>query len=128
MLKEPCIPTDSWIRKPDLIVKSKADNTSYVIDLTVCADNTQNINDPRQRKINYYNTPQISTWVLQQQRTDRVCYDAVVFNWRGAIAPLSLKLLQKIGIPKYKAEIMSVKVLEGSFLCWLAFKKSTFRT
>eukprot|EP00794_Sanderia_malayensis_P004463 gene4463-5056_t len=129
VLKVPSIPTEIGIRKPDLVIRSKDENTSYIIDVSICADNTTNINEPRQHKISYYNQPEISSWVMRAQNTDRVVYDAVIFNWRGAIAPLSHKLLtEKLHVPKKKIEIVSVKVLEGGFLCWLAFKKSTFRS
>ncbi len=64
---------------------------------------------------------------MKLQDTDKIVYDAVVVNWRAAIAPLTLKLLtEKLEIPKYKTEIMSVKVLEDGYLCWMAFKKRIF--
>ena len=128
ILKEPPIPTSAGVRKPDIIIINRENNTSIVLDITICADNTPDIDEVRQRKIVYYQQPEIINWIKTTQRTDNVEFDAVVLNWRGAIAPKTFQLLtNKLKMNKKDIELMSVKTLEGTYTCWLAFKKSTFK-
>jgi hypothetical protein len=54
---------------------------------------------------------------------------AVVFNWRGAIAPRSYTFLRdELGFSRAEVEVLSLKVLEGGFGVYVGTCRSTRRS
>ncbi len=50
-----CNKTPQGLQKPDLVVKAIEEDKSYIIDISVVVDNTEDVDILRQRKIDYYN-------------------------------------------------------------------------
>ena len=128
ILKKPPTPTSAGVRKPDIIINDRDNNTSIVLDTTICVYNTPDFDEVRKRKIAYYQQPELLHWIKTTQRIENIEFDAVVLNWRGAIAPKAFhKLKNKLRMSKTDIELLSIKTLEGPYTCWLTFTKSTFR-
>ncbi len=50
-----CTKIPQGLQKPDLVVKAIEEDKSYVIHISVVVDNTEDVDIPRQRKVDYYN-------------------------------------------------------------------------
>ena len=57
-----------------------------------------------------------------------VTFSAVALNWRGAIAPMSLKLMkEQLKLSQNTIELISLKTLLGGCYSYMKFCKSTYR-
>ena len=74
--------------KADLVVSR--DGVSYVIDVTVVAENT-NLDSEHQSKVSKYEVPCVTDFVQRLHGNSAVVYTAMAMNWRDAIAPLSFQ-------------------------------------
>ncbi len=125
VLTEPVIPTSAGIRKPDLILVKH--NIAHVVDVTVCADNAD-LNEVHRRKVNYYNKPEITTWVKRSTGVENVSYSAAAMNWRGIFSPMSHAYLKhQVGLSTPVLNLASLMCLERGFRIWTHFAQSTVR-
>ena len=123
--KEPAIPTAAGIRRPDFVVK--IDEFAYVVDVTVGPDNVD-LDVVHNRKVDYYKVDDIKEWVLRSMAVQTVTFSAVALNWRGAIAPMSLKLMkEQLKLSQNTIELISLKTLLGGYYSYMTFCKSTYR-
>jgi len=126
VLKERPIPTPGGIRKPDLIVY---DGTrAVVIDATIVADSAI-LSEAHRLKVEYYDNNAIRAGVasLTGVAASNIEFSSATFNWRGAMAKASSECLRSLRIGAYEQEILSIKVVEGSYLVYSTFQRSTWR-
>ncbi len=125
VLEEPVIPTSAGIRKPDLVLVK--DSAALIIDATICADNAD-LNAVHSRKVDYYNKPEIISWVRSSTGVETVKFSAAALNWRGIFSPMSYAHLKReLGLSTSVLNLVSVMCLERGYRIWRHFVQSTER-
>ena len=123
---EPAIPTNAGLRRPDMIVW-KDSATCYVIDVTVVADHAD-LDKAYQSKVERYNTQCVRDWASRVSGTASAAISVVVFNWRGALAVPSFRLMKyDLLFNKESIELLGIIVLEKGFKTWMHHQRSTYR-
>ena len=92
VIVEPAIPTNAGLHRPDMIVW-KDSTTCCVIDVTVVADHAD-LDKAYQSKVERYNTQCVWDWSCRVSGTASTAISAVMFNWRGALAIPSFRLMK----------------------------------
>ena len=126
VLLEPNIPTPAGVKKPDLVVSTG--QTAVVLDTTVIADvGVGCMSSAYDKKVEYYEKPQIACWVRNAVQATEVTTGAVVISWRGALSAKSATILTEWGLTKGDMKVIIVKVLEGGTVSAETFGRRTGR-
>ena len=124
IIVEPAIPTNAGLCHPDMIVW-KDSTTCYVIDVTMVADHAD-LDKAYQSKVERYNMQCVRNWACRMSRTASAAISAVVFNWRGALAVPSFRLMKYMLLNKGSIELLRIIVLERGFKTWMHHQRSTY--
>ena len=125
-IREPAIPTRAGLRKPDLIFHHR-DRETFVLDVTIVADHAA-LNDSHQRKVQYYDVPDIRCWIERNVGNKRVHFSSVTLSWRGLMAPASAETLSvSMALGRPILSLLSVVTCERGLWIYEHFHKSTFR-
>lgn len=105
-------------------------DTCWVIDASVVADNAD-LDEAHISKCAKYNTPAVRDWCQSnwpsQGEPGAVSFGALIFNWRGVMAPRSASMCHKLGISKSRMKVYAVGVVEWGWYIFRAFHKGTER-
>ena len=128
VVKEPRITTSLGLRIPDIICHK--DLKTYVIDIQVCSDsNSATLAGAHRLKVQKYNLPDIFTYV---KRWSGVGNDPIVssvtVNWRGIVAPATLKLLKDLRIPKASVDVLVARTLQGCISMYANYMGMSLRS
>ena len=111
--REPQIPTPEGLRKPDLLLA--ANGRSFIVDVQVCDANTMDLTDTHNNKIRKYNKPAVKDFTRAWSETqDEPEVSTVTVLWRGIVAPETLDLLKRLGVPAHWTNILVARALGGS--------------
>ena len=88
---EPAIPSPEEIRRPDLIIYQTG-KPCYVIDATIICDNVD-LSLSHNRKCQYYNKPEIFSWVKRATGSDKVEFSSASLSWRDLFVAESAQCL-----------------------------------
>ena len=113
------------IHKPDIVAWLPGDS-AVVVDITVVSTGAELVKC-HVLKQQYYDTPEIRTWVLEKAECDpgKVTFTAAVFNWRGAIAKPCTSDLLTLGLTRDFLKLLSVVTLEKGYDIWTFSRQST---
>ena len=110
--------------KPDLVVSR--DGVSYVIDVTVVADNA-NLDSEHRSKVSKYEVQCVTDFVQRLHGNSAVVYTAMAMNWRGAMAPLSFQSMTELGLSQNDLKLISVKTVTDGMKTYIAHRRGTHR-
>ena len=117
VLLEPTIPTPAGVRKPDLIVSIGW--AAVVLDSTVIADaEVACMSSAYNKKVEYYDKPEITCWVRNAGQATEVTTGAVVISWRRGTM---------WGLTKSDMKLIVVKVIEVETASAETFGRGTGR-
>ena len=121
---EPCFQLRFGLRKPDLVIVKPGPKTDsllpevWVLDITVVADNSPNLDIQHEAKVNYYSTvPEITERLMEQHSipSSNVRFTAMTLNWRSINAPQSISDFLSLGGRKQDLEFLAkLCVSEGA--------------
>ena len=123
---EPAIKTESGLRRLDLIaIRSES---AWVIDVSIVADNAT-LDVEHQRKISYYNKPNIRNYVTNRSNVseENVDFTGLIWNWRGAMSPRSWFTAKDMGLTGGSLELAGVQALVCSVMIYDSFQRNTWR-
>ena len=124
-VREPAIPTVAGLRWPDLIFYHP-DRPTYILDVTVVADNAV-LHEVHERKIQYYDVPDIRNWTARNISTNKVTFSSVTLNWRGLMARASADTLcSDLALGRQILSLLSAVTCERSLWIWQHFHRSNF--
>ena len=100
----------------------------WCIDPTVTTDGHQNMDTPHFEKVNYYSSvPCVEEAMKSHSGAELVRFSALAINWRGIIAPTSLRDMNSLGLSKTQIEILCQIVVEQGVRIYRAWSKTTHR-
>ena len=105
--------------KPDLVVSR--DGISYVIDVTVVADNT-NLDSKHRSKVSKYEVPCVTDFVQRLHGNIAAVYTAMAMNWRGAMAPPSFQSMTELGLSQNDLKLISEKTVTDGMKTYIAHR------
>ena len=83
--------------------------TAVVLDTTViAAAEVARMSSAYNRKVEYYDKPEIACWVRNAVQATEVTTGAVVISWRGALSAKSATILTEWGLTKSDMKIIIV--------------------
>jgi hypothetical protein len=105
VVQEPRISTWMGIRVPDIV--AHRNGLAYVIDVTIVSDDAK-LSNEYDHKVRYYDCVEIRQWVSQSMEVemDGISCVAVAFNWRGALARKSAKVLKEMQFSHKEMELL----------------------
>ncbi|RLJ22762.1 hypothetical protein DJ031_00280 [bacterium endosymbiont of Escarpia laminata] len=113
-------------QKPDGILYARG--RCWVIDASVVADNAD-LDEAHRSKCAKYDTPAVRDWCQSHWPSPEVpagvSFGALIFNWRGAMSPLSARMCRALGCNQSDMKLMSVSILEWGWKLFRAFHQST---
>ena len=121
VVKEPRITTSIGLRIPDIICHKE--ERTYVVDIQVCSDsNSSTLTGAHRLKTKKYSLPQIAQYVRRWSGVDAdPTISSVAVNWRGIVAPATLKLLKDLQIPSSYIDILVARTLRGSVSIYASY-------
>ena len=124
-IREPAIPTTAGLRRPDLIFHHN-ERSTYLLDVTVVADNAV-LHEVHEHKIQYYDVPDIRTWIARNISSNEITFSSVSLNWRGLMACASAETLRsRLSLGRHLLSLLSAVTCERSLWIWQHFYKSSF--
>ena len=124
---EPHIKTRSGLRIPDLIIYAE-EKPSYVIDTTIVADNTPDIDQPHRDKKAKYGDNEDLCRTVQQLTGSPPLFSSITLNWRGCFSPESAADLMDIGLTKATLTLLAAITAEQGAVIHRLWNTSTRRT
>ena len=124
-IREPAIPTTAGLRRPDLIFHHN-ERSTYLLDVTIVADNAVP-HEVHERKVQYYDVPDIRTWLARNISSNEVQFSSVSLNWRGLMARASAETLcSRLGLGRPLLSLLSAVTCERSLWIWQRFHRSNY--
>lgn len=124
-IREPAIPTQAGLRRPDLIFHH-SDRDTYLLDVTIVSDNAV-LYDAHVRKVQYYDVPDIKCWIEHNISKKQTHFSSVTLSWRGLMARASADTLcTSLGLGRQTLSLLSAVTCERSLWIYQHFCRSTF--
>lgn len=122
VIPEPRIPVGNSFLKPDLVLVKRTGKKVRltILDPTIVADNFD-MSAAATQKVELYDRREVWDHLksayghLEVEKTEVA---GIVVNWRGAWHPESYKRLLALGVPRYWANILVVRLLLDTWYLW----------
>ena len=98
-----------------------------MLDVTVCADNAV-LHEVHECKVQYYDVPDIRSWIARNINDSSVTFSSVTLSWRGLMARASADTLcSDLALGRLILSLLSGVTCERSLWIWQHFHRSGFR-
>ena len=120
-LKEPHIPTNQGIKKPDLIFV--INNEAIVTDVAIANDSVSNSLDRTyQSKVASYQNKDLHTYLKQKLKVSKVSHLPFILTARGIYHSKNDEMLEKLKCKSLREKLVTENLIQGVRI-WKAFNK-----